>query len=176
MVPCSPKGLHYRFDQGEHIMATLPIDGSKITLIATGKYRPVRQYAELADGQRRMVPDSHETNDAGVPLWAIDVLLDDDDASRAEAISVKVPSLAEPVVPSWQPITFTGLVCRPYVLNGSRQVGLAMRAEGIEVSASTPARSAAKSAAEWGRQDLRMDQRPESRRGRARRRRVTSEK
>lgn len=129
-------------------MATLPIDGSKITLIATGKYRPVRQYAELADGQRRMVPDSHETNDAGVPLWAIDVLLDDDDASRAEAISVKVPSLAEPVVPSWQPITFTGLVCRPYVLNGSRQVGLSMRAEGIEVSASTPARSAAKSAAE----------------------------
>jgi len=34
------------------------------------------------------------------------------------------------------------------VLNGSRQVGLSMRAEGIEVSASTPARSAAKSAAE----------------------------
>lgn len=112
-------------------MATLPIEGSKITLIATGKVRPVAVYAELADGSKRRVPDAQEKNDAGVPLWAIDVQLDDDEATRTEAISVKVPSTEEPRPQKWAPITFTGLTCKPYIPNGSRQIALSMRAEGI---------------------------------------------
>lgn len=112
-------------------MATLPIEGSKITLIATGKVRPVAVYAELADGSRRRVPDSQEKNDAGLPIWAVDVQLDDDEANRTEAISVKVPLADEPHPQKWTPITFVGLTCKPYIPNGSHQIALSMRAEGI---------------------------------------------
>jgi hypothetical protein len=116
-------------------VANLPIDGTKITLIATGKVRPVAVYAEMSDGTNRRVPGAQEKTDAGTPVWAVDVQLDDDDANRAEAISVKVPSADEPQVPKWKPVVFTGLVCKPYIPNGGRQVALSMRADGI---ASTP--------------------------------------
>lgn len=117
-------------------MANLPIDASQITLIATGKVRPVAVYAEMADGSKRRVPDAQEKTDAGVPLWAVDVQLDDDDANRTEAISVKVPSHDEPHPAKWQPVMFKGLTCKPYVPSGGRQVALSMRAEGL---AATPA-------------------------------------
>jgi hypothetical protein len=119
-------------------MATLPIDGDKITLIATGKVRPVPVYAELADGSRRRVPDSQEKSDSGVPIWAVDVQLDDDDADRTDAVSVKVPATDEPRPAKWQPITFTGLTCKPYIPKGTHQVALSMRAEGIAPASAAP--------------------------------------
>lgn len=131
-------------------MASLPIDASKITLIATGKVRPVPVYAEMADGSKRRVPGEQEKDAFGLPMWAVDVQLDDDDATRTEAIAVKVPSTDEPAPAKWRPISFTGLTCKPYVPNGGRQVQLSMRADGIE-GASAPAkasRSAASSSSE----------------------------
>lgn len=119
-------------------MASLPIDASKITLIATGKVRPVPVYAEMADGSKRRVPGEQEKDAFGLPIWAVDVQLDDDDATRTEAIAVKVPSTEEPAPAKWRPITFTGLTCKPYVPSGGRQVQLSMRADGIE-GASAPA-------------------------------------
>jgi hypothetical protein len=116
---------------GEIKVANLPIDGAKITLIATGKVRPVAVYAEMPDGSNRRVPGAQEQTDNGIPIWAVDVQLDDDDANRAEAISVKVPAADEPTVAKWKPVTFTGLVCKPYIPSGGRQVALSMRADGI---------------------------------------------
>lgn len=112
-------------------MANLPIDGNKITLVATGKVRPVAVYAEMADGSKKRVPGEQEKSDFGVPLWAVDVQLDDDEATRTEAIAVKVPSVDEPQPPKWRPVTFEGLTCKPYVPNGGRQVQLSMRAESL---------------------------------------------
>lgn len=119
-------------------MATLPLDGTKIVLIATGKVRPVAVYAEMADGSNKRVPGAQEQTDAGVPVWAVDVQLDDDDANRTEAVSVKVPSHDEPRPAKWQPVTFVGLTCKPYIPSGSRQVALSMRAEGFAPGAPAP--------------------------------------
>ena len=127
-------------------MATLPIDSSKIVLVATGKVRPVAVYAEQANGEKVRVPGAQEKSDFGLPLWAVDVLLDDDDANRAEAISVKVPSADEPQVPKFQPVQFEGLTCKPWK-GRSNQVELSMRAESIVVaSAPTSSRSSKASA------------------------------
>lgn len=127
-------------------MANLPIDGSKITLVATGKVRPVAVYAEMPDGTNRRVPGAQEQTEQGVPIWAVDVQLDDDDANRAEAISVKVPAADQPAPAKWQPVVFVGLICKPYLPTGGRQVALSMRADGIASApgAAAPAAAASK--------------------------------
>lgn len=112
-------------------MATrLPLDGSKITFVATGKYRPVREYGELADGSRRMIPDSQASKD-GLPLWTVDVMIADDDSDRDEAVGVKVASANEPQPPRYQAIAFTGLTCMPYVDRRTNRVALSFQADGI---------------------------------------------
>lgn len=118
-------------------MANLPIDASSITLVATGKVRPVAVYAEMADGSRKRVPGEQEKSDMGVPLWAVDVQLDDEEATRTEAVAVKVASAEQPEPPKWRPVQFYGLTCKPYVPRGSSQVALSMRAEGIDTGQSS---------------------------------------
>lgn len=133
-------------------MANLPMDANKITLIATGKVRPVAVYAERADGSKARVPGAQEKSDFDVPMWQVDVLLDDEDANRAEAITVKVPSVSEPVVPKFQPVTFQGLYVKPYVdfRNGNR-LAMSAWAEGIDngptSGAAAPAPAAKKASA-----------------------------
>lgn len=130
-------------------MANLPIDANKITLVATGKVRPVAVYAEDASGQNRRVPGAQEKSDFGLPLWAVDVLLDDDEATRVEAISVKVPSNEEPQVAKFQPVTFQGLTCKPWVNSrAGNQIALSMRAEGIVSDAPAASSSRGKAAAQ----------------------------
>lgn len=141
-------------------MANLPIDGMKITLVATGKVRPVAVYAEDAAGNNRRVPGAQEKSDFGIPLWAVDVLLDDDEATRVEAISVKVPSTDEPVVAKFMPVIFEGLTCKPWVNSrAGNQIALSMRAEsisaGIPAAATTSgSASKAKAAAATSDRDL----------------------
>lgn len=129
-------------------MARLPIDGTALTLVATGKHRAVPKYAEIADGSRRAVPGSHETDGTGTPLWAVDVLLDDDDSNRAQAVSVKVASDTEPQLPKYQPVQFVGLTCTPYVDRNTRRVALSFWASGIATgsAAATSSSSRSKSA------------------------------
>lgn len=133
-------------------MANLPIDADKITLVATGKVRPVAVYAEMSDGSKKRVPGEQEKNDLGTPLWAVDVQLDDDEATRTEAIAVKVPSAEQPEPPKWRPITFLGLTCKPYVVRGSNQVALSMRAEGIDTGQPSTAAASKKAAPAGGEQ------------------------
>jgi hypothetical protein len=112
-------------------MATrLPIDGASFALIGTGKFRAVPKYAELADGSRRSVPGSQADID-GVPLWTVDVIIDDDDSDRSEAVAVKVTSHNPPEVAKFRPITFTGLTCMPYLDRRTNRVALSFTASGI---------------------------------------------
>lgn len=112
-------------------MPALPIDASKITLVATGKIRAVRTYAEMADGSRRAVPDSQEKSDSGLPLWTVDVLIDDEESDRAEPVGVKVASKEEPKPAKYQPVLFEGLRAMPYVDRRTNRVALSFRADGI---------------------------------------------
>jgi hypothetical protein len=113
-------------------MRRIPVDCTKITFIGTGKAAARARYAELPDGQRRRVPGEQDTNDTGVPMWVIDVLVDDDEADRAEVIGVKVASYDEPVTAKWQPVQFRNLVALGYVAQGTNRVAYSFTADGIE--------------------------------------------
>lgn len=120
-------------------MRNLPIDTSRVAFIGTGKTAARAQYAELSDGSRRRVPDAQAKDDNGVPLWVVDVLVDDPDADRAEVVGVRVASFDEPITAKWQPVRFKNLVAMPYVDRQSGRVALSFRADGIEGAASKPA-------------------------------------
>ncbi|WP_431879918.1 hypothetical protein [Amycolatopsis sacchari] len=108
----------------------LPIDASAFPMIATGKFRPVAEYAELSDGSRRVIPGSQATVD-GVPLYQADVILDDDESDRSVTASVKFTSQNPPELPKYQPVQFVGLVCTPYVDRRTNRVALSFSAAGI---------------------------------------------
>ena len=113
-------------------MRQIPVDTSKVQFIGTGKAAARAEYAELADGTRRRVPDAQAKDDHGVPVWVIDVLVDDPDADRAEIAGVKVSSFDEPRTEKWQPVKFKNLVAVPYADRGTGRVALSWRADGIE--------------------------------------------
>ena len=73
-------------------MRTIPVDTTRITLIGTGKAAARAEYVELSDGSRKRSGNQAKDETSGMPMWVVDVLVDDDDADRAEVISVKVAS------------------------------------------------------------------------------------
>ncbi len=121
-------------------MRSIPVDSTRVNLIASGKCAPKMQYAELVDGQRRATGQQAAHEDTGMPLWVIDCFNDDDDARRAEVVSVTVPSFDEPVTEKWRPVRFVGLVGTVYVDRSSGRAQVSMRAESIESSASSSGR------------------------------------
>lgn len=94
-------------------MRTLPIDVTALRLLATGGVQPVAVWAELSDGSRRPVPDAQEKDEHGVALWTVEVIAPPaEEGDRAEILSVRVASADQPTVAEFEPIKFTGLVCR----------------------------------------------------------------
>ncbi len=113
-------------------MRAIPVDTTKVNFIGTGKGSARAEYVELNDGTRKRSGNQAKDETTGLPLWVVDVLVDDDDADRAEIAGVKVSARDEPVTEKWRPVKFIGLVAVPYVDNGSGRVALSWRAEGIE--------------------------------------------
>lgn len=113
-------------------MRRIPVDTTRVNFIGSGKVAARAQYAELSDGSRRRVPDAQDTNEHGVPLWVVDVYLDDDEADRAEVVSVKVASYDEPKNDKLKPIKFVNLVALGYVQQGTSRVAYSFTADGIE--------------------------------------------
>lgn len=112
-------------------MRAIPVDTSRVQFIGTGKAAGRAEYVELSDGSRRR-SGNQATDDNGVPLWTVDVLVDDEDSDRAEVVGVKVASHDEPRTDKWKPVRFVNLVAVPYVAQGTNRVALSMRADGIE--------------------------------------------
>lgn len=88
----------------------VPVDGTRIVMIATGKVHKVPVWDPI---QKVMIKDSHARDtDTGWPLWSVDVVPDDgDENARSEAVGVRVPVTSDgpPVVAKWQPVQFEGL-------------------------------------------------------------------
>lgn len=112
-------------------MRSIPVDTTRVQFIGTGKAASRAEYVELADGSRKRSGEQAR-DDNGVPLWAVDVLVDDDEADRAEVVGVKIASYDEPHTEKWKPVKFTNLVVVPYVDRGSGRVALSLRADAIE--------------------------------------------
>lgn len=113
-------------------MRRIPVDCARVRFLGTGKAAARAKYAELSDGSRKRVPDSHDTDDQGRPLWTVDVIVDDPDADRAEIAGVKIASFEVPEVKLGEEVRFSGLTVLPYVAQGTGRVSLSFTAEGIE--------------------------------------------
>lgn len=136
-------------------MRNLPIDGSKIEFIATGKVLAKPAYVEMADGSRRKDPNGTQAADdrkggTGLPLWTVDCVYDEEDEDRrSEPVGVTVASAAKPAAEKWRPVQFEGLTCNVYLPKGSNFPAFSFKATGVVSGASggskksTPAAEAA---------------------------------
>lgn len=116
-------------------MRSIPVDVSRVSFIGTGKTASRAEYVELSDGSRRASGNQAKQEETGLPLWVVDVLVDDDTARRAEVVGVVVASYDEPVTQKWQPVRFRGLVATIYADRASGQAKVSLKAEGIETDA-----------------------------------------
>jgi hypothetical protein len=71
-------------------------------------------------------------NEDGVPMWTIDVIVDDPETDRAQIASVKVATFEVPSTRLGEEVRFIGLTALPYVMQGSNRVALSFTAESIE--------------------------------------------
>ncbi|MBW0114935.1 hypothetical protein [Pseudonocardia abyssalis] len=115
-------------------MRQIPVDMNRVNLIGTGKAAARAEYVELSDGQRRRSGNQAKDETTGMPVWVVDVLVDDPEADRAEVVGVRVSSHEEPVTEKWKPVRFRNLVAVPYADRSTGRVALSMRADGIEGS------------------------------------------
>lgn len=120
-------------------MRLIPVDTARVRFVGTGKTAERAEYGELSDGSRRKT-GNQDKNDAGVPMWVVDVLVDDPDAARAEIAGVKVPSWDPPVTRLGAEVRFVGLCVKPWVQGNFVQ--LSWQAEGLE-GAKTEGKAAA---------------------------------
>lgn len=124
-------------------MRQVPIDVTRITLVGTGKQAARQEYAELSDGSRERVPGQQAKDKiTGLPVWVVDVLVLDDEATRAEVIGVKVASNDEPRTVPLQPVKFRDLVGVLYVDQKSGRAALSFRASGVEGQPAAQAKAA----------------------------------
>ncbi|SFO52765.1 hypothetical protein SAMN05216207_107815 [Pseudonocardia ammonioxydans] len=114
-------------------MREIPVDTTKVQFIGTGKSAARAEYAQLSDGSTRRTGEQ-ATDDHGVPIWVVDVLVDDDDADRAEIAGVRVASYDEPQTPKWQPVKFRNLRCKPWADSSGNftKVAFSWLADGID--------------------------------------------
>lgn len=114
-------------------MKEIPVDTNKVTMIGTGKAAKRAEYVEMSDGSKRKSGDQAK-DDHGVPIWVIDVLVDDDDTDRAEIAGVRVSTHDEPRIEKWKPVKFVNLRAKPWVDSGGNfsKVAFSWLADGIE--------------------------------------------
>ena len=113
-------------------MRSIPVDTTKVQFIGTGKVAERAEYVELSNGERRRSGNQATDPDTGLPLYVVDVLVNDPEAQRAEIAAVKIPSATPPETQMGQPVNFRDLVAVPYVDNRSNRVAMSFRASGID--------------------------------------------
>lgn len=111
-------------------MRSIPVDLTRVTFVGSGKVIAKAEYVELSNGERR-ASGNQAKDDAGTPLWTVDVYVDDDDARRAEAIGVTVASYDEPACPKWKPINFRDVTANIFLDKSSGRPAVSLRAEGM---------------------------------------------
>jgi hypothetical protein len=112
-------------------MRNIPVDTDRLNLIGTGKVSPKAQYATLSDGSSKRTGNQATTDD-GMPLWVVDCLVDDDDATRSEVLGVTVAALDEPSVGKLKPVRFRGVSATVFRDQMTGQAKVSLKAEGID--------------------------------------------
>ena len=104
---------------------TLTIDGGRVQMISTGKVAPAHEWS---DGKRS--ESQKRDPNTGMPVWVVDCLIDDDEASRATTAGVEVQALDEPRPVKFRPVEFVGLTANIYVTRAGA-LGMRFSAESI---------------------------------------------
>lgn len=98
------------------MIRSLPVDTTRLNLVASCAPVPKAEWAQLSDGSRR--PSGNQAKDEdGYPLWIVDCLAIG--LERPEVIAVEVAG-DQPEVQVMQPVAFEGLVVQ---LNVSKKTG-----------------------------------------------------
>ena len=120
-------------------MAGLPIDTSRLQLIAMSGARPGAAFAELSDGTMRFVPGQQGTDrDTGLPTWEIDAVApaaSDDERARMTTLTVKIAAQHAPQVTPGTPVQFVDLEVRPAVGKRDGKLALYWQASGVAAPA-----------------------------------------
>lgn len=92
----------------------LPVDTSRIELIATGHINAVQEWIDDGTGGRKPSENQSRDEATGELLWQVDALGESgrDGEERAEIVSVQVTAPYQPVVAKYTSIVFLNLVVR----------------------------------------------------------------
>lgn len=96
-------------------MSTYFVDAQKQQLRATGVVEPAPVWEQTADGRRRPT-DAQDRDEAGVPLWMVEVMYASEMFGRQQTTTamVLVPSGSHPSLPAFEPVPFEGLSVNVY--------------------------------------------------------------
>ncbi|MEQ3551167.1 hypothetical protein WIS52_11860 [Pseudonocardia nematodicida] len=113
-------------------MRSIPVDTSKVQFIGTGKVAERAEYVQLSDGSRKRSGNQAKDETTGLPVFVVDVLVNDPENNRAEIAGVKIAAAEAPQTQLGQPVQFRDLVAVPWV-DDARRVQMSFRAAGIEI-------------------------------------------
>lgn len=103
-------------------MKNIHVDTKSLQFTFAGTVTPVAVYK---DGKRQ---EGQATDETGVPVWRISVLIAD--GTTLETETVKVPSATEPKFDLGTPLNLEGLVANPVGSEGGR-VSVYLAASGV---------------------------------------------
>jgi hypothetical protein len=106
-------------------MRNLPIDAGRLNLVSAGKVAPRFDYTDNVRNEHQA------TDDQGTLLWSVDCLVDDEDARRAEIVSVIVAAPYQPVVKKFDRVEFTDVTAVIYTDRGTGRASVSLRAGGV---------------------------------------------
>lgn len=101
------------------MIRNLPIDAEALGLVAAGPCDPVAVWLEQ-DGRRQM-SDRQAVDDDGVLLWNCYAM--SAAGGRPEVVQVQVPAPQQPVLTTFGPLAFEGLICRVAVDRAGKLAG-----------------------------------------------------
>lgn len=116
----------------------IPVDSARFSAMFSGNVTPSRAWIERADGSRAR-SDVQATDDAGQPLWEVEIVYADTQFGQAktESAPVLVPSQTEPKPQPFTPAAFQGLTVNAYPSKGGMRTSFS--ADGL--AAAKPAQA-----------------------------------
>ena len=117
-------------------MRWIPVNTDAFPFLGTGTGAAKAEYVQLGapgdPAQKRVRSGNQETDkDSGLPLWVLDVIVQDPDSGRTEVVGVKVAAAVQPETVFGQPVRFLNLRCMGYV--SGNFVQYTFRADGVDV-------------------------------------------
>lgn len=121
---------------------TIPVDSSKITILAMSGARPMPARVELSDGSSRVDPNGAQATHrvTGKPIFQIDCVLPadpDDPKARMLTFAVKVACDERPTVTPGLPVRFIDLAVLTYSDQQTGRATLSWSATGVAASATS---------------------------------------